>query len=374
MALSLNTNIPALKAAHQLARNQFVVDQALERLSTGLRINSAKDDAAGLAIATRFDAQINGQQVARRNAADGISLAQTAEGALEEITNNLQRVRELALQSANATNSDADRTALDNEVQQRLQEVDRIARQTGFNGLKLLDGSLGELRFQVGANVGNTITLDLDGGVRRDQIGGLAEGKLSLSDAAFTNGELDSQATMTLAVDSGDPQEIVFEAGVTIDDMVVAIEGADVPGLVSASVRDGAIRLRASGEVRLGGSDLATVFDDPPETIEQRGSLDGAGIRTVDDANAAILRVDDAMDGINRFRSRLGAIQNRFESTINNLDNSVENLSASRSRIMDANFAAEASRLARGLVLEQASIAVLTQANVRNQFILRLLQ
>ena len=294
--------------------------------------------------------------------------------ALEEITNNLQRVQELALQSANATNNDADRAALDDEAQQRLEEVDRIARQTGFNGLKVLDGSEGELRFQVGANVGNTITLDLDAGVRRDQIGALAERSLALDSAAFTDGELNSQATISLGVDGGDPREIDFVAGATIDDMVATIEDAEVPGLASVSVREGALLLRASEAIALGGADLATVFDGPPATINTSGSLDGAGIRTVDEANGAILRVDDALDDINRFRGRLGAIQNRFESTINNLGNSIENLSASRSRIMDADFAAEASRLSRGLVLEQASIAVLAQANLRGQLVLRLLQ
>lgn len=372
--LTINTNIPALKASNQLARNQAEVNLALERLSTGLRINSAKDDAAGLAIATRMSAQISGQQVAKRNASDGVSLAQTAEGALNEITNNLQRVRDLALQSANATNSAADRAALDDEVQQRLEEVDRIARQTGFNGINVLDGSQGELTFQVGANVGNTISLNLDSGARLDQMGQFAEGNLALDDSAFTDGELDSAATISITVGDNEPREITFEAGSTIEDMVAAIEDEEVPGLVSASVQDGEIRLSAAEEITLGGDDLETVFDGPPETLELSGSLEGTNVRTVDDANATILRIDDALDSVNGLRSQLGAIQNRFESTINNLDNSIENLSASRSRIMDADFAAETARLARASVMEQAAIAVLAQANARNQLILSLLQ
>src|SRR5690554_1283903 len=146
MALGINTNVASLNAQNQLGKSQSMNDQALQRLSSGLRINSAKDDAAGMAISTRFQSQISGLNVATRNANDGISLAQTAEGALDEITNNLQRIRELAVQSANATNSASDRAALDAEVQERIKEIDRISTQTAFNGLKVLDGSFGNSR------------------------------------------------------------------------------------------------------------------------------------------------------------------------------------------------------------------------------------
>ena len=159
-------------------------DQALQRLSSGLRINSAKDDAAGLAISTRFSAQITGLNVAQRNANDGISLAQTAEGALNEITNNLQRIRELAVQSANATNSESDRQALNDEVSQRLEEIDRISNQTAFNGLKVLDGSFGNQNFQVGANAGETIGIDLTQGTKTDQIGAIASAEQTVGGAA----------------------------------------------------------------------------------------------------------------------------------------------------------------------------------------------
>src|SRR5690554_6016545 len=162
MALGINTNVASLNAQNQLSKSQGMNDQALQRLSSGLRINSAKDDAAGLAISSRFQSQISGLNVATRNANDGISLAQTTEGALDEITNNLQRIRELAVQSANATNSASDRQALNDEVQQRIQEIDRIASQTAFNGLKVLDGSFGTAGFQVGANAGEVINLNLE--------------------------------------------------------------------------------------------------------------------------------------------------------------------------------------------------------------------
>ena len=173
MALGINTNVLSLNAQRNLNNSQSALATSLERLSTGLRINSAKDDAAGLAIAERFTTQIRGLNQAVRNASDGISLAQTAESALGELTNNLQRIRELAIQSANVTNSASDRAALDNEVQQRLDEIDRIARQTSFNGQKVLDGSLGNATFQVGANVGETISISLGTSVRTNQIGHL---------------------------------------------------------------------------------------------------------------------------------------------------------------------------------------------------------
>ena len=374
MALILNTNIPALKVQNQLARHQAQTNLALERLSSGLRINSAKDDAAGLAIATRFESQINGQQVARRNAQDGISLAQTAEGAMEEISNNLQRIRDLSLQSANATNNAADRQALDDEVQQRLEEIDRIASQTGFNGLNVLDGSLGELKFQVGANVGNTISLNVDRGVRLSQMGELAEGTLAFDGDAFNgDGELQANQTIEVQVGEGATASITLTEGFTEEDIAAAIEDAEVGGLAGVSLTEEGLRLRAEETITLGG-DFETVFDAPPETIEPGGSLEGTNIRSIDGANATLMRVDDAIESVNSFRSQLGAIQNRFESTINNLSNSIENLSASRSRIMDADFAAEASRLARSQVMEQAAIAMLVQANSRPQQILALLQ
>ena len=189
MALGINTNVASLNAQNQLSKSQGMNDQALQRLSSGLRINSAKDDAAGLAISTRFQSQISGLNVATRNANDGISLAQTAEGALNEITNNLQRIRELAVQSANATNSDSDRSALNDEVQQRLEEIDRISSQTAFNGLRVLDGSFGQQNFQVGANAGETIGINLTQGTRASQIGSIAEAKLDVDGAALADGQ-----------------------------------------------------------------------------------------------------------------------------------------------------------------------------------------
>src|SRR5688572_26228762 len=173
MALVINTNVMSLNAQRNLSTSGSQLATSLQRLSSGLRINSAKDDAAGLAISSRMTTQINGLTQAARNANDGISLAQTTESALQEVTNNLQRIRELAVQSANATNSDSDRSALDQEVQQRLAEVNRIATQTSFNGRKVLDGSFGNATFQVGANVGETISVGLDSSVKNADIGNI---------------------------------------------------------------------------------------------------------------------------------------------------------------------------------------------------------
>src|SRR5690554_7094172 len=186
----INTNIASLNAQRNLNNSQSAGDVAMQRLSSGLRINSAKDDAAGLAISERFTSQITGLTQAVRNANDGISLAQTAEGALDEITNNLQRIRELAVQAANATNSDSDRQALNDEVQQRIAEIDRISSQTAFNGLKVLDGTFGKQNFQVGANAGETIGINLTQGTRASQIGEIAtaEGANAVSGALSDGG------------------------------------------------------------------------------------------------------------------------------------------------------------------------------------------
>src|SRR5262245_52126796 len=198
MAQVINTNVMSLNAQRNLSTSGSDLATALQRLSSGLRINSAKDDAAGLAISSRFTTQIRGLSQAARNANDGISLAQTAESALGELTNNLQRIRELAVQSANATNSASDRAALDQEVQQRIAEVERIANQTSFNGRKVLDGTFGSAQFQVGANVGETIGVNLTTGMRASQIGQIA----SATGAAVTANAL-TDGGLTIAVGTG---------------------------------------------------------------------------------------------------------------------------------------------------------------------------
>lgn len=387
MALGINTNVASISAQNALSRSQGQNDQALQRLSTGLRINSAKDDAAGLAISTRFESQISGLDVATRNANDGISLAQTAEGALEEITNNLQRVRELAVQSANATNSSSDREALNQEVQQRLEEVDRIASQTSFNGLNVLDGSLDLQNFQVGANAGQTISVDLAQSTRTADFG-----ELALGTAAFSAGGVtESSGTFTAAVGTADAVTVNFdfsefnfdasgnlEAGQNAEVLQSAADqiNDDFGGALFASVNENGDGLEIRSDEAL--SEVASVNSGltPPaaDFAVDNGNLDTVSVSTVNNANDAILRMDAALDTVNDFRSELGAIQNRFESTIANLASTSENLSAANSRIRDADFAAETAALSQSQVLQQAGISVLAQANAKPQQVLSLLQ
>jgi flagellin len=386
----INTNIASLNAQRNLNASQSDANVALERLSSGLRINSAKDDAAGLAISTRFESQITGLTVAQRNANDGISLAQTAEGALDEITNNLQRVRELAIQSANATNSSSDREALNNEVQQRVAEIDRIASQTAFNGLKVLDGSFEQQTFQVGANAGETIKVNLETGTRQDQIGGIAETSastdlaVSATDGNFVAIAIGDGSGNAVSIEIGDVSGGLEAQGLDSTDTTLRaqfvadrINSAGVGGLY-ASVTDGDdIRLSASDDLRFatGSATFAdSALDTSGVTEAAQGDLTNIDISNVAGSNDAILRVDSALREVNGIRSELGAVQNRFESTIANLSTSVENLSAANSRIRDADFAAETAELARTQVLQQAGLSVLAQANARPQQVLQLLQ
>jgi len=388
MALGINTNVASLNAQNQLSKSQGMNDQALQRLSSGLRINSAKDDAAGLAISTRFQSQITGLNVATRNANDGISLAQTTEGALDEITNNLQRIRELAVQAANASNSASDREALNDEVEQRIAEIDRISGQTAFNGLKVLDGSFAQQSFQVGANAGEVIKVDLEQGTRQNQIGEIAIASgLSAGNFGATSGS----QTVAFSVGGVGPvfveiSELATGSGSTAQNnqqVVDEINAAGIGGLYAELDSDGDIKLSASGDliyeadVSANGytlDDLVASGVTTQATISNENSLNSLSVSTVSDANNAILRVDSALGTVNELRGQLGAVQNRFESTIANLSTSVENLSASNSRILDADFAAETANLAKSQVLQQAGISVLAQANARPQQVLSLLQ
>lgn len=375
MALSINTNVASLSAQNQLNKSQNLSNQALERLSSGLRINSAKDDAAGLAISTRFQSQISGLNVAQRNANDGISLAQTTEGALDEITNNLQRIRELAVQSANATNSDSDRQALDDEVQQRISEIDRISTQTAFNGLKVLDGTFGSAAFQVGANAGETISVDLTQSTRSGSVGGVATQTLAV-DFDGGNNTIAEDDTIVVTVGSGAAQTITFSGNETslgdvIDQINSQLDGASA---VLNQAEDGIDILSSEGISALAITNTGGALTGTGTAVTVGESLDDADVTSVRNSNEMIVRVDGALDTINGLRGELGAVQNRFESTIANLSTSVENLSASNSRILDADFAAETAKLSKAQVLQQAGISVLAQANARPQQVLSLLQ
>ncbi len=382
MAQTINTNVASLNAQRNLSRSQGMMNTALERLSTGLRINSAKDDAAGLAISERFTTQIRGLDQAVRNASDGISLAQTTESALGELTNNLQRIRELAVQSVNATNSASDRAALNAEVQERIAEVDRIAKQTNFNGVKVLDGSFGTAVFQVGANVGETISVSLTTDVTAGAIGTVntVSGVAYAMDTVTAPGTADTVLTFTPAV--GAASTVNVAAGATIQEAADAINGANISG-VSAFVNDlGFLQVLSDDPgvaitEAVGGAGNVTGLagvTTAAEAVSAATTLAGLGVDSVSNANFAIARIDSALTAVNGLRGNLGAIQNRFESTIVNLQTVSENLSASRGRIQDADFAAETAALTKAQILQQAGVAVLSQANAQPQLALSLLQ
>jgi len=505
MSSIINTNINSLSAQRHLASSQTSLATAMQRLSSGLRINSAKDDAAGLAISERFTTQIRGVNQASRNANDGISLSQTAEGALGEITNNLQRIRELAVQSANSTNSASDRAALDQEVQQRLAEIDRVASQTSFNGQKILDGSFGTAAFQVGANVGETISVALSTSMRSSAMGQIAT---ATSTAATGVGTTALSGTGTIAVGSAAAVTIKASvagsaAGQTAGSAfakAAAINAASVPGLTAtavtniamtigattttgtsgtpvatstyslsingqsifagfdqstgavlttqqisdainaqatntgvtaalngtvlylsaadgrdisitqtlgtgaggglsahaavaatstapaylagqalvsgtATVNSGTLTLSALSNISITGDGVNMGFANAATTIAlDTNTIATADVKTTAGANNTIQRIDAALSSVSSLRSTFGAIQNRFESVIANLGTTSENLTASRSRIQDADFAAETAALSRSQILQQAGTAMVAQANQLPQGVLALLR
>ncbi|HEX8988889.1 MAG TPA: flagellin [Rhodocyclaceae bacterium] len=494
----INTNMASLNAQRNLSATQGGLAQALQRLSSGLRINSAKDDAAGLAIAQRMTAQINGLNQAIRNANDGISLAQTAEGAMGSTTDILQRIRELAVQSANASNSASDRQALQNEVGQLVSELDRIATTTEFNGLKIFDGTFGTATFQVGANANETIETTTSN-LRTNQYGnnqangygtvGLAANGASsnaiAADTLTVAGYLGSQAitvssgmtgkaiaakinlqtantgvtaysqtneqltfatagsySINIKSDNGTPQTISFTLSgslTSVDDFSNAVQsindasaktgvtaqvnsagngivltnqtGNDIQlsgtgantGAGNITVQNLTLGLTALGPTTTLSSSAATnayvtatgalEFDSEksfaitgatannilavaangsvPSTLQTVANLD---VTTFTNATQALRTVDAALTLVNGMRARFGAVQARFDSTISNLSAVSENLTASRSRIQDADFAQETANLSRAQILQQAGTAMLAQANALPQQVLQLLR
>jgi flagellin len=384
MASVINSNIASLNAQRNLSSSQNSLNTSLQRLSSGLRINSAKDDAAGLAISERMTSQIKGLNQAARNANDGISLAQTAEGALAEVTNNLQRIRELAIQSSNATNSGSDRNALQTEVTQLLNEIDRVANQTQFNGVNLLDGSFTGAVFQVGANAGETITVSSTtdaniaalGSVSENNDAGLSVAATGLTGfgTAIAAGGVTINGTDIGAI--GSASSAAERAG----QLVNAINNVSQQTGVGAAYDNatGQISLNSATTVTVGGTvNDATVAGYANAAIGSATVTTGIASLTVANyagAQTAIEQVDSALTTINSARADLGAIQNRFESVVTSVQTSSENLSAARSRIRDADFAAETANLTRAQILQQAGTAMLSQANSAPQNVLALLQ
>jgi flagellin len=420
MAQVINTNMQSLVAQRNLNSTQKGLGTVLERLSTGLRINSAKDDAAGLAISERFTAQIKGLNQAIRNTNDGVSFAQTAEGALSTISDNLQRIRELAVQSANSTNTAADRATLNDEVDALKAEIGRVSDATEFNGQAVLNGALSSLYFQVGANQGQMIGVT---GVdaRTTMMGNqeyAATNSWSVSEAA----SLKSTGTIGgIAITAGGAtntyalrNDITVGTSSSLEEAVANINKAiqreiDAGGTEGANVAD--IGLKAYLRVGNDGNQTIVVTGnymlDATGTTTQAafgvtgGSIGGTSNATDVGTNTAVFGatatasaqtlesldilsressaqamgiVDGALQKVNGLRAQMGAVQNRFEAAMTNMEITSNNMSETRSRIRDADFAAETGRMTQLQVLQQAGISVLAQANMSQQSVLALLQ
>ena len=382
----INTNSLSLIAQNNLQKSQSALGTAIERLSSGLRINSAKDDAAGEAIANRFTSNINGLQQAGRNANDGISIAQTTEGSLDEINNNLQRIRQLSVQAANGTNSASDLKSIQDEISQRLAEVNRVSAQTQFNGINVLSKDQ-TLSIQVGANDGQTINIDLkkiDSGtlnlstfnVNGPQ--GAATSTLTATDLQAATGNsaaasLSTAAvTMTASVTNG-LSALGLTGSVTVS--VVADKNGNLFAKVTAGtagVTNTSVEAGQAAYVQLDSSDF-TVNGTTGVVSVAAGKLDFTSA-TEAASTDPLKSVDDAIAQVDSMRSQLGAVQNRFESTISNLNNTVTNLSEAQSRIQDADYSTEVSAMTRAQILQQAGTAVLAQANQVPQTVLSLLR
>ncbi|MCA9540044.1 MAG: hypothetical protein KC620_14200 [Myxococcales bacterium] len=467
MGLQINTNLSSLNAQRQQRTHDALLQKAFARLSSGLRINSAADDAAGLAISNRFTSQTRGLNQAIRNAGDGISLVQTAEGALSSVTENLQRIRELSIQAANGTLTDADRQAIQSEIDQLGEEIGRVSDTTTFNGKRLLDGSGGAQRFQVGANANETIRvgaidarpqrLGADASLTGAQIdpSGLQAGELSINGVAIRptqatddtvssagnarsaiavaaaindasaatgvtaqvnatvvegqaigGGALDTNNTLTIngetissvQVNPDDAGDGLIEAINAVSDRtgVTAVRNADgaltltaedgrnidvqttgnaaaITG-IAAGTTTGTVSLSSEQQFTVAGADpLDAGFAPALAGVTGANAVSTIDVTTVDGANRALDIVDRALGQVSDTRSRLGALQNRFESTISNLANVSENVQAANSRIADADFAEEIANLVRERILNQANVSVLAQANSSQRSALALL-
>ncbi|EAM2600304.1 FliC/FljB family flagellin [Salmonella enterica subsp. enterica serovar Cerro] len=422
MAQVINTNSLSLLTQNNLNKSQSALGTAIERLSSGLRINSAKDDAAGQAIANRFTSNIKGLSQASRNANDGISIAQTTEGALNEINNNLQRVRELSVQAANGSNSGSDLKSIQDEIDQRLNEINRVAEQTDFNGKKVLSQD-GQLTIQVGANDGETITIDLQkidktelGLDKLDVTKGIATtvssgasvvGDVKIAAADFDNAKTTGGPAADKLSLTKDDTGNYFVKDVTATakyyaatvDMTTGKISFDSDKDVTATAGTPPAVTTLSREVKFDGADLKAdqslvkYKDDKGKDLYAIQTLDKDGNATFKSVTFAadgettegtavdlaanvdpLAKIDDALKTVDAFRSQLGAVQNRFESAITNLGNTVNNLSSARSRIEDSDYATEVSNMSRAQILQQAGTSVLAQANQVPQNVLSLLR
>ncbi|WP_434034373.1 FliC/FljB family flagellin [Cupriavidus sp. a3] len=412
MAQVINTNSLSLMTQNNMNASQSSLNTAIQRLSSGLRINSAKDDAAGQAIANRFTANIKGLTQAQRNANDGISLAQTTEGALTEVNNNLQRIRELSVQAANGSNSASDLKSIQDEISQRLSEIDRTSQQTDFNGVKVLSSSAKPLTIQVGANDGETITIDLAEissktlGMQGFNVAGPAATATFAFDGATGSAAGDAPtaaqlqalygsttAITTTTVAEANTDDLSSKLGLAAGGAVFTGNAvADKNGNLYAEV---AITPNGAGETTslinqgftgaVDGTAMYRYIALDPQSADTTTTA-GTAAFTVDTSKVSVASlqtgttaspleaIDAALKKVDDLRSSLGAVQNRFDSVIANLGTAVTNLSASRSRIQDADYATEVSNMTRAQILQQAGTSVLAQANQTTQGVLSLLR
>lgn len=382
MGMQINTNIAANNAYRNLSNTQNDLSKSLERLSSGLRINRAADDAAGLAISEGLRSQIGGLNVAARNAQDGISVIQTAEGAMTEVHSILQRIRDLAVQAGNDSNNAESRTAISTEANALVGELDRIGKSTNFNGIKLLDGSQAALKFQVGA----------DGNANSQLNVSLTSANVTTISGALSVGNTGSSYTVTPATVGGNAA-FTFTEGTTTSLVTVAMGAAGtyttsgIQGVADALNANAAFADKGVASVVYNTSGVATginvksttggtVATTAPGTgfaIGTAGSGGALNFTTAAGAQAAIGLVDAQISTVSTARADLGAIQNRFESAINTLNVSKENLTAAESRIRDTDMASEMVNYTRSNILSQAGTAMLAQANQSNQGVLQLL-
>lgn len=389
---AINTNYLALVSQSHLQKSQSALGTAIERLSSGLRINSAKDDAAGFAIAERFLSNIRGLSQVARDTSDGVSLAQTAQGALSATNDSLQRMRELAVQAGNGTLSSADREKLQKEFEQLSGEVDRVAKSTAFNGQKLLDGSFSAATFQVGPSAGDNVTV---GGMANTQVD-------SLGQSAY--------ASAQVAVDAAKKDSL--QADLAAGDVTLTITGADGKNYTSVMQQDSSLsadealgKFVATVNQRSADTGVTAFLSQDGSSLEYRASVDPGqdptnvaiaatgsngfaasgqaqqtqGLRGIDLSSQAgawegLQRIDSAIDTVSRSRATLGAVQNRFESAIANISIQNENAVQSRGRMVDANFAKEISNQTRSMILQEMGFAMQAQANQSSRWTLALLR
>jgi flagellin len=387
----INHNLNAMNAHRQMGINIGQTGKATEKLSSGLRINRAGDDAAGLAISEKMRAQVRGLNQASRNAQDGISLIQTAEGALTESHSILQRMRELAVQSANDTNVAVDRSEIQKEIDQLSQELTRISDTTEFNTQKLLEGSF-EGKFHIGANAGQDITLKIENmGAEKLGVAGIIGDKVDVEGVDgvgvknLTENEVEIQYTELRDKDAAAVEETkaeVSDDGKTITITLAQAEGDGTnAGKITATKGDVVKALESTGLVKIeiaDGTDLTAGLDaEPGDTTVTAGVTNkdlGINVSSQKTASAAITTINKAIENVSAERSKLGAYQNRLEHTIANLDNSSENLQAAESRVRDVDMAKEMMNFSKSNILQQAAQAMLAQANQAPQGVLQLLR